>query len=133
MCLAIYSIIGRKERSNVSLLTYTFWLYFLSALFLLPIAINDFQLKFGSQEIIAITGLTLFTTPLGHTIYNAALRKVRSFYPCIISTQEVTGGILLGIIFLNEIPTRETIIGAMISLIGIIIIVYHSHHQRQHQ
>ncbi|ACB84853.1 DMT family transporter [Natranaerobius thermophilus] len=126
LCLAIYSLIGRREKNRGPLLPYTFWLYFISSLVLLPAAAADFQVAFSFKEISALIGLALFPTALGHTIYNASLRQIRSFYPSIIATQEVTGGILLGIVFLSEIPTIQTIIGALISLAGIIVIVYKS-------
>ncbi len=127
LCLAIYSLLGRKEKTQVKLLPYAFWLYFLSSLVLAPMAVPDFQLEVGVAEITSMVGLALFPTALGHTLYNAALRQVRSFYPSIIATQEVTGGVLLGIFFLSEIPTIETLLGGLLSLSGIIIIVYRSY------
>ncbi len=127
LCLAVYSIVGRKEKDKMALIPYAFWLYMLSSLFLFPFALPTFQISLQPIEILSLLGLALLPTALGHTLYNAALRQIRSFIPSIIATQEVTGGILLGIVFLAEIPTTETLVGAIISLAGIITVIYTSH------
>jgi drug/metabolite transporter (DMT)-like permease len=41
----------------------------------------------------------------------------------LIATQEVTGGILLGALFLNQIPQPNEIIGALVALLGIALVL----------
>lgn len=127
LCLSIYSLFGRREKDHSDLLTYTFWLYLMSAVVLFPFALNNWQVSSSIPDILSLVGLALFPTALGHTIYNWALRNVRSFYPSLIATQEVTGGIILGALLLGEIPTIQTLGGTILSLAGIILIVYLSH------
>jgi len=57
---------------------------------------------------------------LGHTLYNAALRRTHATYVNLIATQEVTGGIILGYLFLGEVPTLSSFLGAVITLAGIV-------------
>ena len=40
-------------------------------------------------------------------------------YANLIATQEVTGGIVLGIVFLGEVPSITTVIGVAVTLVGI--------------
>jgi drug/metabolite transporter (DMT)-like permease len=63
--------------------------------------------------------LGIFPLGFGHTLYNAAIRKVHATYANLIATQEVTGGIVLGILFLGEVPSITTVIGVAVTLVGI--------------
>jgi len=56
---------------------------------------------------------------LGHTLYNAAIRRVHATYANLIATQEVTGGIILGVLLLGEVPSITTIAGVVVTLVGI--------------
>jgi drug/metabolite transporter (DMT)-like permease len=48
---------------------------------------------------------------------------VHATYANLIATQEVTGGILLGILLLHEIPPITTIIGVVVALVGIMSVL----------
>jgi len=119
LCLAFYSIAGRREKNNYPLLKYVFWVYFLSSAFLLPWALRNFVMPSAYEEWGALLLLGLIPTTLGHTLYNAGIRYIHPTYANLISTQEVTGGVLLGCIILNEIPSYNSIFGMIIMLIGL--------------
>ena len=55
---------------------------------------------------------------LGHTLYNASLRRVHATYVNIISAQEVTGGIFLSWLLLAQTPSPNSLIGALVTLVG---------------
>jgi drug/metabolite transporter (DMT)-like permease len=42
----------------------------------------------------------------------------------LVATQEVTGGVLLGALLLNEIPSPLTLVGIAVTLCGIILVLY---------
>ena len=124
ICFGIYSVIGRGERERHPLFRYTTNVYGLAALWLLPITLFfAFQHVYPLPAIGAVVALGVFPLGLGHTLYNAAVRKVHATYANIISTQEVTGGILLGIWLLHEIPSLTTIIGVGVTLLGIVSVL----------
>ena len=124
LCFAIYSVIGRGERERHPLFRYTTNVYGLAALWLLPITLYlAFQHSYPLAAVGAVVALGVFPLGLGHTLYNAALRRVHATYANLISTQEVTGGVLLGIWLLNEIPSLTTTIGVVVTLIGIISVL----------
>ena len=64
-------------------------------------------------------------TPLGigHTLYNAALRHTHATTANLIATQEVTLGILLGALVLGEMPQINEIAGALVTLLGIVLVL----------
>jgi len=120
LCFAVYSIAGRGERDRHPLFRYTTNVYGLAALWLLPVAaFFAFTHAYSLGAVGAVVALGIFPLGLGHTLYNAAVRRVHATYANLIATQEVTGGIILGIFLLGEIPSVTTIIGVVVTLVGI--------------
>jgi drug/metabolite transporter (DMT)-like permease len=121
LCFAIYSIAGRGERDHHTLFRYTTNVYGLAALWLLPVALFfAFTHAYPLGTVGAVVALGVFPLGLGHTLYNAAVRRVHATYANLIATQEVTGGIILGVLLLGEIPTVTTVIGVVVTLVGIV-------------
>lgn len=125
ICLAIYSVAGRSERDRHPLFRYTFNVYGLAALWLFPFALYlAFQHSYPPGAVAAVIALGVFPLGLGHTLYNASIRKVHATYANLIATQEVTGGIILAIFLLGEIPSLLTILGVLITLSGILGVLF---------
>lgn len=124
LCFGIYSVVGRGERNRHPLFRYTTNVYGLAALWLLPIVVFfAFRHAYPLPAVGAVVALGIFPLGLGHTLYNAAIRKVHATYANLIATQEVTGGIILGIFLLHEIPSITTIVGVVVTLVGIIAVL----------
>lgn len=124
ICLATYSVVGRGERDHHPLLRYTFNVYSLAALWLLPATLYlAFQHPYPSGAVAAVLALGIFPLGLGHTLYNAAVRQAHATYVNLIATQEVTGGIVLAIFLLGEIPSLLTIVGVVVTLSGILAVL----------
>ena len=120
LCFAIYSVAGRGERDRHPLFRYTTNVYGLAALWLLPVTLYfAFGHAYPLGAVGAVVALGIFPLGLGHTLYNAAIRKVHATYANLIATQEVTGGIILGIFLLGEIPSVTAIVGVGVTLVGI--------------
>jgi drug/metabolite transporter (DMT)-like permease len=122
LCFAIYSIAGRGERDRHPLFRYTTNVYGLAALWLLPAALF-FTFRHSSSfpltAIGAVVALGVFPLGIGHTLYNAAVRRVHATYANLIATQEVTGGIILGILLVGQVPSVSTLVGVGVTLLGI--------------
>ena len=68
------------------------------------------------------------TIPAG-AIQSATVPIPTSYVPStttvnLIATQEVTGGILLGVLLLGEIPSLATLVGIIVTLAGIILVLF---------
>lgn len=121
ICLAVYSVVGRSERDRHPLFRYTMNVYGMAALWLLPATLYlAFQHTYPLKAVAAVVALGVFPLGFGHTLYNAAVRKIHATYANLIATQEVTGGIILGIFLVGEIPSLITLLGVAIALIGIL-------------
>ncbi len=120
----IYSVAGRSQRDRYPLFAYAGTVYAVAALWLIPPAAASFSPDgYTWAAVGSIVFLGLFPLGLGHTLYNAALRRVSATYVNLIATQEVTGGIILGILLLGEYPTINSVIGALVTLAGIVLVV----------
>jgi len=119
----LYILGGRKIRKTVSVASYAFIVYSISALALLAlciifnselfnISVNDFQI-FIAMAIIA--GL------LGHTLYNWSLKHVRASLASVALLGEPLGSTVWAMLIpaIGQIPSKYTIFGGAIILIGI--------------
>lgn len=127
VCFGLYSVAGRRERSRFGLLDYASTVYFAAAIWLLPAALVGASgaaiLPSSLPAIGAVVFLGVVPLAIGHTLYNASLRRVHPTYVNLVSTQEVTGGILLGFLLLGEVPGVSSLVGAGLSLIGVALVL----------
>jgi drug/metabolite transporter (DMT)-like permease len=124
ICFGLYSVAGRSQRHRYSLFAYAGSVYTLAGLWLLPLALLNLSPHgYTSVAVGSVLALGLLPLALGHTLYNAALRQTRATLVNLIATQEVTGGIILGMIFLGEVPTPTTLVGVGITLLGIVMVI----------
>ncbi len=120
----LYSVAGRSQRERYGLFTYTGTVYGLGALWALPAALLALTpAGYNVNSLLALLAAGLIPLGIGHTLYNAAVRRTHATIPNLIATQEVTGGILLGALFLNQIPTANELAGALVALIGIALVL----------
>jgi len=119
ICLALYSIAGRKERDSYELLQYVFWVYLLASVFLFPVTLRDFTLPLTFKHWIFLVLLALIPNTLGHTLYNAGLRYTHPAFANLILTQEITLGTLFGYIFLREPVIKNAVIGIAVMIFGL--------------
>ncbi len=123
---AIYSILGRIRRRRDSVLAYTSRMYAWAALWALPLLIFSFEpANYTAGRWAALVLAGFIPIGIGHTLYNTALRYLSATKTNLVATGEVTGGILLGVIFLAEVPGPVTIVGIVMNLAGIIIVLTH--------
>jgi drug/metabolite transporter (DMT)-like permease len=121
---AFYSVGGRSQRRAYPLFTYAGTVYGLAALWMLPAAVFTFTpAGYQVKPLLMMLAAGLIPLGMGHTLYNAALRRSQATTVNLVATQEVTGGVLLGVLFLHQIPAGNEIIGAAIALLGIVIVL----------
>ncbi|KXB05725.1 hypothetical protein AKJ50_00050 [candidate division MSBL1 archaeon SCGC-AAA382A13] len=118
-----YIIRGRQMRKKLSVIPYVFTVYGFSTLFL-----GVFSLFFSTsfkiypiREYLLFIALALIPTMLGHTVYNWALKHVKTRVASVSLLGEPIGASILAFLILNEVPPNLTILGAIIALIGIFL------------
>jgi drug/metabolite transporter (DMT)-like permease len=122
VAFALYSLAGRRQR--MPLLTYVGAVYLLGGLWLLPLALLDLSVGgYSPAAVGSVVALAVVPLGIGHTLYNAALRLLPAATANLLATQEITGGILLGIVFLGEIPSWVTLVGVLVAMGGIGVVL----------
>lgn len=122
---ALYSVAGRGERDRYPLLIYAGGVYLCAALWLLPVAAPGIDpSRYTLTNIAAIVGLAILPLALGHTLYNAALRRVPAAHANVISTLEVVGGSLLAWAVLGETVSIQALIGGATALLGVLLVMF---------
>ncbi len=125
-CFGIYSVAGRRVRSQVPLIPYVAAVYTLAALWLIPAAVFaglPHAEAPGFVSVASVVALGVFPVAIGHTLYNVGLRRTHATYVNLIATQEVTGGMILSFLILGEQPTPNSLLGAALTLLGIAIVL----------
>lgn len=123
VCFGLYSAAGRRERLHQPLLRYVGAVYATAAAWLLPVAVLSSSGLHDLRSGLAVVALGVFPLGIGHTLYNASLRRVHPTYVNLVATQEVTGGIVLGAIVFGEWPSAAALIGAAMTLLGVAIVL----------
>lgn len=121
ICFGLYSVAGRSQRGKASLFTYAATVYGIAALWMIVPAWLAYRPgTLSGTAALAVLGAAVFPLGIGHTLYNAALRRLHPTIVNVIATQEVTGGVLLAALLLGEIPSPGTLIGSAVALAGVI-------------
>jgi drug/metabolite transporter (DMT)-like permease len=116
-----YIMIGRRLRSEVSLISYVFLVYGIAALVLLFMMFLTGQTPLGypPRTYLWLVLLALVPQLLGHSSYNWALGHLSATYVSIAIIGEPVGSTILAYFLLEETPSALKIFGAILILIGI--------------
>jgi drug/metabolite transporter (DMT)-like permease len=120
---AAYSLLGRRERARLPLLTYAAGVYLVAGLVTAPFAGSLLRPGLPLHALGAVCAMALVPSALGHTLYNASIRRLHPSIPNLIATQEVTLGVLLAWILLGEPITWNAAAGAALTLFGVSVVL----------
>ena len=122
IAVAVYTLIGRIVRQEVSTGVYTFIVYVsCAAVLVLTCLVQGYSLfAYGASPVIVGLLLALFSTILGHSIFSWCLKY---FSPAFVSASKlcepVAAAILAGFLF-GEIPGWMQITGGILVLAGVL-------------
>lgn len=85
-----------------------------------------FKFQPTSGDWMAIFTLAFLTTAVGHTLFVRSFKNFSIGAASIISSVQPVYGVLLGLFFLNEIPSENTLIGGFLILTTVVIESVHS-------
>lgn len=122
---AIYMLLGSQAQKEIGTHSYTSICYFVCALTALPIAlIAGFEvLNFEGRQWLILLGLIAGAQILGHSMFNAALKRVSPAIVSLIVFFEVPVSTLLAIWWLDQRPPVALIPGIIVILTGCILVV----------
>jgi drug/metabolite transporter (DMT)-like permease len=121
---ALYMIIGRRVRQELSVLPYVFLAYSTAAV-LLGVGCLTFQVKmwgYPGQTYLWLALLALVPTHLGHTMFNWALRYLPAYVIGVSLLGEPIGSTVLAYVIFREVPLALTFVGGVLVLAGIYLV-----------
>ncbi|MCJ7568942.1 MAG: DMT family transporter, partial [Anaerolineales bacterium] len=126
---AAYLIIGRRLRSDLSLLTYIGLVYSSAAIFLIIAVISLGYDFFGYPPVAYLWFLLLAIIPqlLAHSTYNWALRYLPATKVSITLLGEPISAAVLAYLVLGELPSLLRLAGAGIVLVGVASALIRTH------
>ncbi len=121
--VAIYLLLGRRLRGQLSLLGYVFPVYGIAALTLMIVAlIVGVPLSgYPTQAWLWLVLLAIFPQIVGHSSFNWALGHLPATLVSLASLAEPIGATILAWIVLQESPSWITVLGGLLILIGLSI------------
>lgn len=121
VAVAVYTLIGRIVRKNVSTSVYTYVVYVsCAAVLLVTCLFQGYQLfDYGVSAVIVGLLLSIFSTILGHSIFSWCLKY---FSPAFVSASKlcepVVAAIMAGVLF-GELPSMLQIFGGVMIIGGV--------------
>ena len=121
--IAVYFLIGRQLRVKLSLFPYVFFVYGSAAAFLF---IANLLAKipfypYPPLDWLWFLALTIIPTIGGHTVYNWALRYVKTIVVSVSILGELVGATILAFLIFREIPGGLQLLGDLIIITGLYI------------
>jgi drug/metabolite transporter (DMT)-like permease len=125
MAVAGYFIVGSRLRPKLTLLAYIFPVYGTAALFLVLAAS---LLGAGLKDLPTHTYLYCFLMALvcqvtGHSLFNWALRRMKTTIVAMATLGEPIGTTMLAWIILGETPVPTEILGGIVMLAGVFVVL----------
>ncbi len=118
---AVYTIVGRGLRSNVSTALYTFIVYAFSAITALILCFwtGSDVIHLTASDYLCTFGMALFSSILGNTIYSWGLKYETPVFISLTLLGEPVFGTVMALLLFSEIPTVLVILGSVLILVGI--------------
>ncbi len=103
--------------------------YAVATLILLPLLLTSNESLPQQKDILLLVVLGLVFTALPHTLFIKALATVKASYASVVVGLEPIYGIALATLILREVPTRQTLLGAVLVL-GAVMVSTRAHKER---
>ena len=134
-CMAVYTMIGKVCRKNVSTASYTFLVYAAAAVTVFVILLFTGTPLTGYEPVnwLSALGLAVFCTLLGHSIFSWGLKYESAAFISAAKLLEPAFASILGILLFREIPKLSVVLGGCIVIAGLYIYTHFSDAKKQHR
>ena len=119
-CYALRNVISKQKISNYDSSVLMFYQLLVVFIFLIP-SVFIFPIDSVVSQLPAIIVLALVTTAIGHTLFLQSFKKFSITTASIMSSTQPIFGIIIGAVFLNEVPQWTTIVGGILILSAVVI------------
>lgn len=120
-----YLMFGQAMRKRLSLVTYTFVVYTISAITLLlyVLIVKEPLAPYPFSDWVYFILLALIATLLGHTLFNWSLKWISTSIISMAILFEPVGATILAFFLLNEKVLWTQVVGGLIVILGILLFI----------
>ncbi len=120
-CYSIRNLIMKSKVSKYPGTTLMWYQIAIISLCLTPVFFMDTSWPAIESQLPWLALLGLLTTTIGHTLFLMSFKNFSITTASLMSSAQPIYGILLGIIFLSEIPSVNTLIGGALILVSVVV------------
>ncbi|MGB1633556.1 MAG: DMT family transporter [Flavobacteriaceae bacterium] len=120
LCYSLRNILMKQKIATVEGSVLMLYQMGITLIMLLP-ALIYFEVKSYIDNLPYLLILGVLTTAVGHTLFLNSFKKFSVGTVSIMSGIQPIYGILLGIVFLNEIPSYRSILGGLLIILTVLI------------
>jgi drug/metabolite transporter (DMT)-like permease len=123
--VAVYILIGRSLRGNLSLFSYVFVVYGSSAVLLLifNMVSGTSLFPYPASDWLLFVGLAVIPTILGHTVFNWALKYVKAAVVSVSILGEPVGASVLAYFIFGQVPGIFQLAGGLVIIAGLYVFI----------
>jgi drug/metabolite transporter (DMT)-like permease len=126
LLFSLYLLLARKNETRGKLWLYIVPLYFIGGCFclLIALAVETPLPPLRWRELPLVLGMALLPTVVGHSIYNASMKRLRSQTVTLLTQGEFLCAALLSFLFFGEVPSRVFYGAAALVIAGICVTIF---------
>lgn len=120
-CVILYGVYvaaARRLRDAMPAIPYVAAVYGSAALLLAPLAILTYTPSLSRQAWVALGGIVLLPTLVGHTLMNVTARRAPPVVAALVCPGETLGALALASFAMGTPPTLREALGAVVVLVG---------------
>ncbi len=122
-CMAVYTVIGKRCRREISTATYTLLVYAAAALTVLAILLcrGTPLLGYAPVNWLSALGMAVFCTLLGHSVFSWGLKYESAAFISTVKLLEPVFASVLGLLLFREIPKLQVVLGGCVVILGVYV------------
>ena len=122
-CMAVYTMIGKASRREISTVTYTLLVYSAAAMTVLVVLLcrGTPLLGYAPVNWLSALGMAVFCTLLGHSVFSWGLKYESAAFVSTVKLLEPVFASLLGLLLFREIPTAQVVLGGCVVILGVYV------------
>ena len=122
-CMAVYTIIGKRCRREISTTSYTLLVYSSAACTVLVILLcrGTPLLGYAPVNWLSALGMAVFCTLLGHSVFSWGLKYESAAFISTVKLLEPVFANVLGLLLFREIPKLQVVLGGCVVILGVYV------------
>ncbi len=123
---ALYLVLGRKNNVQRSIWLYLVPLYYTGGLFCFAVAlfrVNPFTTHYSAADLVAVAGLAVAATIIGHSALNYAMKVLRPQITSLVNLGQFIFAGVLGYLFFRELPTAAFYAASLLIVAGAAFVI----------